>query len=74
MHGKYDFMQRVITDNVKYSEKQVKDFFAIRKEIEELSCILLYIRLHDILDSNLDPENILELKRLTKKYEVNDHE
>ena len=73
VHGKYDFMQRVITDNVKYSEKQVKDFFAIRKEIEELSCILLYIRLHDILDSNLDPETILELKRLTKKYEVNDH-
>lgn len=74
VHGKYDFMQRVITDNVKYSEKQVDAFFAIRKEIEELSCILLYIRFHDILDSNLDPEYTLELKRLTKKYEVNNHE
>lgn len=74
VHGKYDFMQRVITDNVKYSKKQVDAFFAIRKEIEELSCILLYIRFHDILDSNLDPEYTLELKRLTKKYEVNNHE
>lgn len=74
VHGKYDFMQRVITDKVEYSEKQNSEYFLIRKKIEELFCILLYIRFHDSLNSGLDPEYVIELQRLTKRYEVREHE
>lgn len=74
VHGKYDFMQRVITDKVEYSEKQNSEYFLIRKKIEELFCILLYIRFHDSLNSRLDPEYVIELQRLTKRYEVREHE
>lgn len=73
VHGKYAYMQKTITDKIEYSKNQAVQYLDIGEDIQQITILLLYIRFHDLLKINLDPNDVLSIQRDIKKYEVKEN-
>lgn len=72
VHGKYEYMQKMLSTKIKYSKSLVEQYFKTSCMIMELEIIMLYLRFHKEID--LDPNYIEEIETLANKYEVNSNE
>lgn len=70
MHGKYEYMQKMLSSQVKYSQTLVDQYFNISDKILKLEIIVLYLRFVKEIKSCLDPDNINKIETWVKKYEV----
>lgn len=70
VHGKYEYMQRLLNDKIEYSEELISDFFKTSISIIEIEILILYIRFKDDINSKVDSAEILKIKTLLNKYEV----
>lgn len=74
VHGKYDYMQKSLMDQVNYSEQLIKDYFIVCKKIIKAELIILYIRFKPNIQEKLGEEEKLKLEPMIKKYEVDKNE
>lgn len=70
VHGKYEYMQKMLSSQVKYSQTLVDQYFNISDKILKLEIIVLYLRFVKEIKSCLDPDNINKIETWVKKYEV----
>lgn len=70
VHGKYDYMQQRLGEGLVYSEELLDQYFVTAETIIEIETVLIYIRFHNEILNNIDPEEKIKLDRLLRKYEV----
>lgn len=72
VHGKYEYMQKTLSTEIKYSESLVEQYFKTSCMIMELEIVMLYLRFSN--EIKLDPNYVEEIETFVKKYEVNSNE
>lgn len=72
VHGKYEYMQNMLSIQIKYSEDLVKHYFETSYKIIQLEIIMLFLRFSN--EIKLDPNYVNKIKVLIKKYEVINNE
>lgn len=70
VHGKYEYMQKMLSSKIKYSQPLVKQYFNTSYKILKLEIVVLYLRFVKEINSGLDADNIRIIETWVKKYEV----
>lgn len=70
VHGKYEYMQKMLNSKIKYSQPLVKQYFNTSYKILKLEIVVLYLRFVKEINSGLDADNIRIIETWVKKYEV----
>lgn len=72
VHGKYEYMQNMLSIKIEYSKGLVEKYFETSCRIIKLEIIMLYLRFSKEIE--LDPNYVSQIEVFTKKYEVIDDE
>lgn len=70
VHGKYEYMQNIISPKIKYSDELFNDYYKLFCDIMEVLKVMLYLRFFSEFSNLLDQDDVQQLVYIIRKFEV----